>query len=160
MQLIKNIFLAVLALVVITSCSKEPELGPEPNRFEGLSGSWTLQRVVQVDFTDPANRTRDISRFFLAEDEGTNQVITFNRSDRSFTVSEGAKGPNLLGESGTWSFDDERFPTRIVVSRNGDVSEWRLNGPARPQDRTLRFSVVNQCDGDDYVGYRFEFNRN
>ncbi|MGY6560787.1 MAG: DUF5004 domain-containing protein [Luteibaculaceae bacterium] len=162
MKTLFNILGLAALLFVTSACQKELELGPEPDRNAGLSGTWTLTRVVQVDFTDPARRTRDVSRFFIDESNPqTARQISFNAVNRTFTLSEGGLGPNYLGGSGTWSFDDERFPSRILVTReNEGTAFWVLNSPIRPQESRLRFSIVRSCDGEQIVGYRYEFERN
>lgn len=156
----------LLGLLLFGNCTKKTYTLDEPaSKIEGLNGSWTLYSVVQVDEVSLSKDERDISSFYIGD--GTVEVpeVTFKSSDRTFEIVLGEIGRNYLPSSGTWSFDDDNFPLYIYLEEdNGTITTLKLQGPTRPQDQKLKFSFQRSCtilgEEKEYVGYRYEFNRN
>jgi hypothetical protein len=156
----KRIYHLILFALVIagTACEKTdvPPLGEPLSKVEGLSGSWTLETVQRFDQSevDLSKASFDISDVFIRDDFR----IVF-KTDGTYTVETG-NTPNYFGTSGTWAFDDNEFPTMVMlVNGNGEDLTLRLNGPTRPVDQTLSFTLFRSCSGDGGYGYIFEFSR-
>ena len=158
--------IVLVSMVIFSHCKKKTyTLDSAPSKVEGLNGSWTLYSVIQVDEISLSKEEKDISSFYIPEDGNDVTTCTFSSSDRTFTITPGSEGRNYLPSSGTWSFDDDQYPQYIYIEdENGVVSTLKLQGPTRPVDQYLKFSFQRTCiiDGveKEYVGYRYEFNRN
>lgn len=154
-----------IGLVFLTQCKKQTyTLDPPPSKIEGLSGSWSLYSVIQVDEISLSKGERNLSEFYVGPDSTDLMKVTFNSSDFTFTITPGALGRNYLPSSGTWSFDNNDYPEFIYLEDDlGVTTTLKLQGPTRPQDSQLKFSFQRSCmiDGEEkeYVGYRYEFNR-
>lgn len=162
----KYIILVTLLLttVFLSRCAKTYTLDSPPSKVEGLNGDWKLYSVNEVDEISLSKDERDISEFYIGDNSEDVLSISFNSSDKTFMITTGEIGRNYLPSSGTWSFDDDNYPQYIYLKDDdGVVTALKLQGPTRPQDMQLKFSFQRFCfiDGEEkeYVGYRYEFNR-
>jgi len=154
-----------LGVVFLSQCKKQTyTLDPPPSKIEGLNGDWSLFSVIQVDEISLSKGERNISEFYIGPDSTDLMQVTFNSSNFTFTITPGAIGRNYLPSSGSWSFDNNDYPQFIYLTDDmGITTTLKLQGPTRPQDTVLKFSFQRSCviDGEEteYVGYRYEFNR-
>lgn len=150
--------LLLLAALLIWAGCKEPvyEFGEVPSKLEGINDSWELVEVVQVDkLTLSVDSTLEVTSMFLG---GSPVKMTFNSTDFTYTLEAGS-GPDFLGGSGSWSFDDNDFPSEIRLTTGGEVINLRMLRTVRPNDPTLEFQIGRGC-GDSYsVGYNYKFVR-
>lgn len=165
MKKILLIILPLFFLFSLTECKKKTyTLDPPVSKVEGVNGTWELYSVVQVDELDLAKAERNISNFYIDQNSTNVLQITFKSSDMTFEVVLGDIGRNYLPTSGSWYFDDDNYPEYIYLEdEDGNSTELSLQGPTRPQDNQLKYSFKRSCviDGveEEYVGYRYEFNR-
>lgn len=151
--------LAMMAFVLQSCKPKEEFVAGEPfSSLKGINGTWAIDQVLQVDkLSTKSDNTLDVSAFFT----GANPLqITFNSDDFTWSVSAG-DSPNYLGASGTWSFDDNEFPSYITVVEGAATKTFTLNRPVRENvDQYLDFTMERPaCNGDVAVGYTFRFVR-
>ncbi len=136
-QLFHKTAFLLAAAAVFTACKPEPEgeLGAPFSKIEGLTSTmWEIEQVVIIDGADPARRESDFSEFYL---QGEDRLSLKFNSDGSFEIFPG-EGVNFLPDSGEWRFDDDRFPTQIVLNPEGDTRVLHLESPTRRIDKELR----------------------
>jgi len=157
----KKIFAHMLMATVIlgSSCKKDrPELDPPSSKLEGISSTWEMMEVVQVDIASLAQKKLDVSQAFIGAKA---MKMTFNSSDFTYSVVPGF-GPNYFGNGGSWKFDDNEYPTMITLTTdNRETKILPLVRTIRTVDVFLNFSYSRTCVNDDapYVAYEFKFIR-
>lgn len=151
--------LAFTALALVMSACKPEKLvlDPAPSKLEGINGTFTLVKVVQVDENAAPGTTDelDVTAAYLGT---TAPSITFNSSALTFTYNAGTS-PDFIGASGTWAFDDVDFPTKVVMN-NGTQYDLGLLHTIRPQDEFLEVELVRSCGGSAALRYQYKFQRN
>lgn len=168
-SLIRRAWLAI-ALVAATSTGCKPdstgELGVPFDKVAGISGTWQLNRFIQKDLNNPIKEERDLSQFYI-RDGFAPLEITFNGADRSYAVAI-ETGRNYFGEEGTWSFDNDTYPTFItlttIVNQEEVDLDFKLGSMVREFDQSLLIELERGCglgtiDALPTVIYRFEFTR-
>lgn len=157
---IKTLLSLTLLVFMLSACKPEQvfEAGTPFSSLKGINGTWVIDQVSQVDkLSTKSDNTLDVSSFFT----GANPLsITFNSDDFTWSVNPG-DGPNYLGTSGIWSFDDPDFPSAINVDDNGVSTVLTLNRPVREEvDQYLDFTMNRQdCAGKSAIAYTFIFVR-
>lgn len=157
-------FLFMTTIFLSHCVKKDYTLDPPPSKVDGLNGTWKLYSVIQVDEVSLAKGERDISKFYIGDESIDVMEVTFKSSDKTFVLVPGEIGRNYLPSSGTWVFDDDNYPQYIYLKDEGGViTTLKLQGPTRPVDTELKFSFQRFCSinglEQEYVGYRYEFNR-
>lgn len=164
----RNILLSLSAIAFIAlslaGCKPEPEgeLGTPISKVDGMDGSWKITKFSQLDLNNPINEVRDLSEFYIVDGEEQLQ-ITFNKSDRTYSVVTGA-GKNYFGEGGTWGFDDDNVPSQLYLFGALDTLTFSLGSMVREFDNTLSLESPRVCDDGagnviKTVIYQFEFSR-
>ncbi|WNJ19237.1 DUF5004 domain-containing protein [Pontibacter sp. G13] len=151
-------FLMLLVGLFMTACdnNKNYEFGEPYSKLEGIADTWELTSVEQVDkLTLSADSTLDVSSVFL---KGTPMTLAFNSSEMTVVVEAG-DSPQLLIGGGSWSFDDDEYPTAIILNANGVEQTLRMLKTIRTVDETLEFQVSRSFRGQSTVGYNFTFVR-
>ena len=154
-----------LLMASLSQCKKKTyTLDPPSSKVEGLNGDWELYSVIQVDEKSLSKDERDLSEFYIGDGSAELMNVSFSSSNKTFEIVLGEIGRNFLPSSGTWSFDDDNFPSYIYLEAdNGEVTSLKLQSTTRPQDQKLKFSFQRSCtiNGEnlEYVGYRYELNR-
>lgn len=158
-------YLSVFAFLILffTGCKDDDhgEIGDPLSKIEGLTASpYEIAEVYLVDEGNPARPERNISQYYMG---GDLLAVKFN-ADFTFEVTPGT-GLNFFPESGTWSFDDNYAPSKIIlVSSDGVTTEAPLAGPTRLVDSQLKIAFIKrycEVDGEQKaaLGYRLIFNR-
>lgn len=154
---------AIASLLVVTSCREDrsAELGEPLSKIEGLVATpWVISEVYIVDGADPANASRDFSSYYASGESLLS--LNFNE-DGTFQVQPG-DGVNFLPEGGTWEFDNNEYPSRIIMN-GGDVDlELQLEAPTRIIEQQLKVrydKYACELDGEikPVYSYRMVFNR-
>ncbi len=159
-NILNRIFLLSLCLFALSGCKEdESEIGEPFSKVEGLTATdWIMNEVFLVDEGNPAKPERNITDQVITADP---LVLSF-KTDGSFT--SGAAN-SFFPLTGTWSFDDQNTPTKIIlVSPDGAMTDAPLGGPTRKSDTQLKINFVKRScpDGADEkaaLGYRLVFNR-
>jgi len=155
--------IAVLGLL-ISSCKPElkGELGEPSDKIAGLQGTWEISNFVQQDPNNPIKEERDLSEFYINGTD-TPYRLHFSREGKIYTVETGP-GRNYFGSGGTWSFDNEEFPTYLMLFTPGDTLQMALGSVVRPTDNNLNLQYENYCEDGAGVRttsavYKFKFIR-
>ncbi len=158
-------YFIILSLLVIglTGCKDdEAEIGEPYSKIEGLTATdWIVEEVYLVDESNPAKPEKSVTEYYTSGD--TRMEMDF-KTDGTFTVTSG-DGLNFFPPSGTWSFDYDAAPTKIIlISDEGVVTDAPLAGPTRITDAQLKIQIVHsycQVEGESkgVLGYRIVFNR-
>lgn len=102
----KIIFIAIGALLVITSCKKEnSDVPAEPVKL--LSGNWKITKAVR-------NGTDLTARFDFSG-------FRINFSDSTYTLTNPV--PFLVSKNGKWFFDDPQYPFRLSLQEQNQAAK-------------------------------------
>lgn len=153
----KKIIILILAIQVsLVSCKKErPELEPAGSNVEGIQDDWTLFKVIQYD--EITQKELDVSSVYIGTDP-MKMNFKINGSDTIYSVVKGSS-INYLGTSGTWTFDDFEFPTRLILTVAGNDNYMPLLRTVRPTSQSLEFKFTKICSGKKVVSYKYSFKR-
>ena len=138
----RYIFLALILgmLTSMTGCEKEYVLDPPPSKLEGINGTFTLTKVMQLDPNTFGDLTSlDVTSVFAGTDPAQ---ITFVSDAKTFTYDTGTT-IDFIGASGTWAFDNDDYPTKISMDASGVTYDLALVNTIRPSDN-LAFPVGSQ----------------
>jgi hypothetical protein len=158
-----TLLIALAVIMTISGCKKkiEGELGTPYSKVAGMNGAWEIISFSQIDLNNPIQEERDLSKFYVQADEEP-FTITFNSSERSYSVDY-AIGKNFFGDEGTWSFDDDEFPSFLYMDDGINILEFEMGNVVDRYDNELSIELNRACvSGDDVtetVIYRFVFAR-
>lgn len=169
MKLYKHILLGMSMGMLMLACSPE-EPGPigEPaNKVEQISGTWQIDRVIQVDIAAeqkgfPSIATaKDITNA-LPGMSYADATFTFNATEAvpgTFEIDKG-NSPLLLPAAGNWSFNNPEYPSAVVLAANGTEQQLEIASFAEVEAGVLVFKIVRLSpDGRPYVRYEYYLNR-
>lgn len=156
-----KVILPLLLLFIVGACKKDviPPIGEPASKLAGINATWRLTKVEQFDDKVAGDsKTFDITSFFTT---GSAPTIQFDSAAKTFRYNAGA-APNFLGDSGSWRFDDDNYPT-VIFAKDGTAGRertWVLGGPTRPVDTQLKLAIRrNGCAADASYAYLFTFTR-
>lgn len=156
----KNLLLiAGLFLLVQTACKDDiKELAPPASKVEGIKASWVLDKCILIDEQSLTRESNDITAFVSANGNAKSN-ITF--TETNYTVDTAGLVYNVFeSASGTWAFDNNSYPTKIILTpNNGNAFELPLGGPVRPTDAFLRIKKMVNCGTANAFSYNFSFIR-
>ena len=164
MKHIPSFILSTAACVLLIACKPDlkGELGTPSDKVEGINGTWEIATFSQQDPNNPIREERDLSEFYVIPGETPTQ-LTFDKTNRTYTVQAGA-GKNFFGDGGSWGFDNDEYPTYLMLYTPTDTIQTLLGSVVRPTDTQLRIQLENACV--DAAGiktvtsiYKFSFNR-
>ena len=164
-SLIINI--SVLAILVLGACRPEfGELGEPFDRTSGLSGTWSLVSVTQID-EKAVNKGYPsfVQSISLKDRAGLNdyQLILNQDEEGNPTTFEenAANSPAIIGiSSGQWSVDNPSVPETITFSGGASDNYQITIGTYLGLNEgglSLRFTRV--VDGDPIVSYEYTFEK-
>lgn len=156
----KYITIISITLLGLASCRPDPykDIGARQGTTDGLNGSWQVSKVEVIDLTTPVPEARDLSDFYLGQSDLLG--LSFNVSDNSYTVQNSSVPTNPFGSSGSYSFDDDNYPSKITfISSDMDTVNADLAGIVRSIDAFAGFSVTKSHCDENYVVYSFTFKR-
>jgi hypothetical protein len=163
----RNKFLTIAlfgSALAFTGCKPEVkgELGEPFNKVKGFTGTWEISQFLQQDVNNPINEERDLSEFYLVENEDVLR-LTFNESPRTYSYTAGA-GRNYFGNGGTWKFDNDEFPSYLILEDPADTLTLDLGSIVKDTDNRMSLELPRYCiDGTGgstkTMVYKFFFNR-
>jgi hypothetical protein len=155
----KKILMYLSIGLIALSCKPDVDvpIGDPSSKVDGISDSWTISEVTMVDEVSVNKDELEVSAFF------TNQAspisLEFTAASKTYTAS-GNMANNFFGAGGTWSFDDDSFPTMVtLLTSEGQLIELNLNGPIREVDQELNVQFTKSCVDEPRSSYKFKFSR-
>lgn len=142
----------------MTGCKPEElTLDPAPSKLEGINDTFTLTSVVQVDNNAAPGTLAeyDVSGVYIGLTPAT---IAFNSTDLTFSYTTGSS-LDFIGTAGSFAFDNDDYPTTIVMNNGVDTYDLVLVQTIRPQDEFLEVELARSC-GSGATSYRYKFQRN
>ena len=126
------LFLALLVggLLLYNACDNDGdyELGTPFSQVEGINGSWTLVQVEQFDeVLGDEDAQLDVSALMIGSQPAE---VSFQSGDRSFSVTPGSTKV-FFPQDGSWAFDNEEFPERLQLTKDGSMTDLKLEAPVR-----------------------------
>jgi hypothetical protein len=156
-----------LLLFGFSACQETKDLVLEApmSKITGISDTWKLSKVVQADLLTniPERSELDLSNLYI----GTEPMSISFTADGNYTLTPGTT-LNYIGGSGTWSFNNNDYPTQINLVSNGVNTTLQLFAPTREVDNTLEVGAIQYCSVPDNngvlqatpaVGYMYIFDR-
>jgi len=120
-----------------------------------LNGSWKMNAAIEIDEKSLVKESMDIADF-LTSDLGQVPNITFNTTENTFTVDTAGLVVNFFKVTyGKWSFDDDRYPSKIKLKDMSDnaVSEVTIGKNLLSPTPQLNFVDVVNCGADKAISY-------
>ena len=155
-------YLSFILVLAAWGCKPQSnyEIGDPSSKLEGIRGDWKVGEVVFVDEVSTNKNEGDLTDYFTETNDAFS--VNFDSDAFSYTVT-GALGAKYLGTGGTWSFDDNEFPTAINFSPSDGTDPYTatLLGPIREVDNTLIIQVFRGCasSGTANMSIKFTFDR-
>lgn len=164
MKYFQSFLWSTAACVLLIACKPElkGELGVSADKVEGLNGTWEVATFSQQDPNNPIREERDLSEFYVVAGE-TPTRLSFDKTNRTYTVQAGP-GKNFFGDGGSWGFDNDEYPTYLMLYTPTDTIQTLLGSVVRPSDSNLSIQLESDCvdaSGNRTVTsiYKFSFNR-
>lgn len=131
----KNIFAILFVSLLAFSCQQEeiPAIGEKTDYKPMLEGTWNLAKFEQIDAEAesknfPVFATRkDLTTIFSGHPY-TDFSITFN-ADGTFSSNKGTSYMQMMA-SGSWALDDAKYPSAILLTRDGITQRIALGSLA------------------------------
>jgi hypothetical protein len=158
----------ILSALVATSlllgaCKKEyADIGTPSSKIEGVVAQWDLTKFVVVDKSGIVEEQLDMSDFFLGATAVPNISFTIEGIDTLYTCDTTGIPLNVFGAtSGRWRFDNNDFPTKIVLMPNDGSAaiDLTLQGAIRETDQFLKISTATNCVDKTVFTYDMAFVR-
>jgi hypothetical protein len=153
--------LLITGLFLVFSCKKPEiaELGPPTDFLKVVTGIWKTVKVTQVDEIAKAKFQEPVSRDRTDDMNFTDYTITFNSEGgipSSFIIDAG-NAPNFVDSTGTWKFDNNEYPTEILLTKTGatgPTSTFKLIGPPR-DGLDLRIKFERYSNSNLIISYEY-----
>lgn len=155
----KYSFIVLITLAIsVLGCKKEPEVpfGEPSSKIEGINAEWMLVAAQLIDENTINRDSISLTDYYLS---GEAPMISFDSKTFEYAVTAHGK-KNFFGIGGTWAFDDDEYPTKIILNdaELGTV-EVMLTSTIREVDTRLRVNISRDCGGTNYATYFFEYVR-
>lgn len=154
---------ATLNLLVV-SCRKEyKEIGEVPSKIDGITAQWVLNSCKLVDKAAIVEETVDITPFFNQARKLPNVSFTMEGGLGTYTCDTSDVAFSFFGGTkGTWSFDNNEFPKKLLIQPQGTTTQiaYPLVATIRPTDTYLQIDKSIFCNGVEKAVYRLSFIRN
>jgi hypothetical protein len=155
-----NIILLILLVtgMMFTSCKKDyPEVGDMASKAEGIQGTWKAEKVMQVDY-DALEKGEDLYQWNVSSAFNlTDFIITFN-ADGTFAISGTAHNFAKI-TSGTWTFDDPAYPTKVQIANGGTTDAFALLAPPKKGWDSFILSYDRYSAGKKIIGYQYHLKK-
>jgi hypothetical protein len=157
-----GLFAGLLAMMVLQGCQDDDrEIGDPWSHIEGITATtWVLTDAEIIDEGNPSRPRRSISRFFTGGDD----VMTLSFTEDGNFVSVPGDGGEVFPLDGTWAFDLNEAPRRVILTSVDGTITANLGAPVRLVDQELQLEIVKRTcvvDGEvkPALGYSFIFAR-
>lgn len=162
------LIISILSLsVLFLGCKTDtPEIGEPFSKIKGLSDDWELIQLKHTDVLSKSDENFvDLSAKFIGN---TPMRMSFS-NDFTFSITPGTSFNKFPMANGTWAFDDNDFPTKVMLSGDGETVELQLLEPVRERvDLFFHFEwlrkyqtdcVPLEPDTEGQLSYTYKFER-
>lgn len=160
----KKIIAVFFLISMLGACQKEyKEIGNAPSKIEGITAKWVLHSCSVIDKGGFIEETVEITPFFTSSPKLPNISFTMEAGVGRYTCDTSNIAFNFFGgTSGTWSFDNNEFPTKLLITPNGSEQGivMPLAATIRPTDTYLKIDQSVLCGTTEKAVYRLSFIRN
>lgn len=165
-NIIKPLTILTLLTIMIVACDpvEYGEIGTPFSKTEAIEGTWGLTEIVQVD---EAAREQggmytelDLTNAFNFTDYTITFTLDTDTLPLEFSIDPGM-APNFIDTLGTWTFDDNDFPTEVLFTQSDSVnvtSKLKLIAPPRDQN-PLRVKYQRYSGGNLIISYQYSFEK-
>jgi Domain of unknown function (DUF5004) len=163
MKATKLMLSAILMLSLFIASCKPEYVAPDivfGDPAVGIDGAWKLKSITQTDLLYKAPEkdkpVLDIKDFWTKG--GNVYTCTFNKATRTYTTT-GDVRLNYLGAAGTFSFDSEQYPSKVILTpTNGQPISLKLAKPIRAEyNNNLEVSQIRVVNGKVAHSYNYTF---
>ncbi len=151
-------FICLLAFGCEKPYDKDKEIGPPIYSAENfnsiLNGKWVLSKASQVDELSLTKESIDITDFYSMSPATQKPNITFNTTNQTFVSDTTGVMVSYFGSSGTWSYDDNNYPTKIILN-SGTVIPIGSNIQA--PGGYLEYQESASCSGSSVMTFKLQF---
>ena len=159
----KTIILIAICIILFGGCREDNgELAPPESKLEGINGAWELETIQMTDELQPRSNAVDVTEYMLGSDPAW---VTFNNSDFTFSLDQG-DSRIFLPESGDWQFDDDLYPTMVILDHQLGTDSTILQRTVRPSDPILSIKYIRPSEDCNRfaglkgtTGYIYSFKR-
>lgn len=152
----KKIVFIIAGLLTLWACKRDrAELAAPLSKIAGIQDDWTLYKVVQYD--EITQKELEVTTVYLGNDP---MKINFSitGTDTIYSVIPGTS-KNYFGTTGKWHFDNNDYPTKLIINNAGNDSYMPLLRTIREGDPSLEFKYTKVCSGRNVVSYKYFFKR-
>jgi hypothetical protein len=157
------VLLAIIGTMV-AACKKEyKEIGDIPSKVDGITATWVLSSCKSVDKASIVEESLDITTFFYSKNKLPNITFVMEGSLGTYSCDTSNVAYQFFGGTrGTWQFDNNEFPTKVILSPTGSTETivFPMVGTIRPTDTYLQLDKSVSCGGKETSVYRLSFTRN
>lgn len=148
---IEKKILIVLAIVSlsINACKKEYEdIGLPASKIEGVTSKWVLSVFSVNDKAGIIEESMDMTDYYANTSNMPNITFNITGTDTTFSCDTAGVTLNLFNAvNGRWRFDDNEFPTKIMLLNDDKslITSFNLLAPIRSFDNALKISSATYC---------------
>jgi hypothetical protein len=164
----KTLIVFLASAFVWVSCEKPydydkeitPKYSPE-KMASAINGKWELTKALHIDEKSITKESIDITDFY-AQDGASLPNITFATNPQIFTVDTAGVVFNYFnGTSGTWAFDDDRYPSQISLTDNSGstLGVIKIGSNLLGLTPTLTYVSEASCGGEKAMTYNIQFTK-
>jgi len=158
------VYMSVALGLLAASCRKEyKEIGEVPSKVDGITASWVLSGCSIIDKAATVEETMDVTSFFTQKGKLPNVRFVMEGGNGTYSCDTSDVAYNFFGGTGgTWTFDNNDYPTQVVLTPTGSTEPitLKLAATIRPTDTYLKLDKSVLCGGAEKAVYRISFTRN
>lgn len=143
---------------IFTGCKKDyPAVGDMASKAEGIKGTWKAEKMTQVDYI-AKEKGEDLFQWDATNIYKSNDFIITFEANGNFSITGTAHNFAKL-TSGTWSFDDAQYPSKINLT-NGTVTDaFALLSPPKAGFDMFDISYDRYSGGKKIIGYQYHLKK-
>jgi len=162
----KNIIIIALLFVgLFLGCQPEPyePIGDPIERPEQITGTYALQTFIQEENAAVAKGFPDdkskIDLTYAFEGHPYSDFSLTLNADATFSTELGNSYVQMLSD-GTWAFDDDDFPTALVLTSGSDIQTVNIGNFADLFEGSLQLSVERKDQsGKVIITYKYNLQK-
>jgi hypothetical protein len=119
-----------------------------------------MSLAMHVDEKSLTKESIDITDFYTQENGSQAPNITFNTTNSTYTSDTSGVVVKYFGTSGTWHFDDNTYPSKILLTTSvGTTLVFPLGTNLQSANPTLLFKDSLFCGTASSMTYNLTFKK-